>query len=89
MHKLNKKLLSDDEIITLFKPLTKQEGVYLKNKVEIKYRDIEFGGKVLTVHLDIKCSFGKNESTRLRSLLKRNGFVSNGMGVFGRIVKGA
>ena len=86
---LNKKRLSDDEIIAIFKPLTKQEGVYLKNKVEIKVIEGSFDAKFLTIHMDIRCSFGKNESTRLKSLLKRNGFVSNGNGLFGRLIKGA
>jgi hypothetical protein len=89
MPTLNKKIMSDAEIITMFEPLTKEKGVYLKTKAVIKIVDIDYGGKILAVHLDIKCSFGKNESTRLRSLLKRNGFHSNGNGTFGRIIKGA
>lgn len=63
-----------EEIIKILEPYTKQQGIFLKTKVEMGY-----SYKSFWVDFDIASSFeSKKEVGDLKALLRKNGFKYQG-----------
>ena len=84
MSTLNKKYWTDEQILRVFEPFAKQEGIHLDTKVIITKSDDNSVSKYLAIEFDIQSSFKPNECSSLKNFLKRNGFISGGCAVLFR-----